>query len=669
MSIRRAILTSALTLTTLTLSAIPAGAHATRELLGTFGAMETPGPGGIAVNLETGNVYVTDKHAQTVDIYGANGGAPTDGVPTQITGVTLESHYRPVGVAVDNSCYEHEPRLIGTACEEYDPSYGDVYVATLASPEPPSPIYGPPSVRKFKLNPGHGYELAGRIYLPLFEKGGEPSQPFGLTVDSHGNLYSVSLFFSPVIEFKKAVEKVVNDGKEEVQEKLEETGLPEASFPNAEIEGKGPQYVAVDDLGDVYASTPEEGGPSEGYNGVVKLKVGASGNELSEEIFTGNIGEGVERAVAVDPVTGTVYVSDGSEVAEYDSAGSLQLMFGSTEPLGGSLGKANNGAVAIAVNQVTDRVYVANGLHDDVDVFGPVVGPPVFEGAQPAVSGITRTSALLAGSVDPESEGATYHFEYVAAGEYEPGATEPYRDGGRTATTALAGGHVSESVERVVLSGLRPGTIYHYRMVAANANATTYGPDETFSTLLATPPVLSTGPAMEVSATSATLTGAVAPQGLPTSYVFEVGLDTSYGGARLYGNAGSSTGEVPVSVALQYLVPGMTYHYRLSATSFDGSTYGQDGTFTTLPVASSIGQPQATALIPSPMVQFPSIVGAITSPVGASKPRRAAAGSGGLAGALRACRRHGVGKRRVSCEVRARRKSRRAGKTNDSRKR
>jgi hypothetical protein len=671
MSIRRAILTSALTLTALAFSAIPAGAHATRELLGTFGSMEVPGSGGIAVDLETGNVYVVNNHAEAVDIYGANGGAPTGGAPAQITGFYVNSgphttSFNPVGVAVDNSCYEHEPRLTGSACEEYDPSYGDVYVGTRSMP---SVAGSPPSIRKFKLNPGHEYELASLIYLPSTspENPVYPHEkaaiPVGVAVDSHGDLYSVSNHLLPVIEFKKVVEKIVNGGKEEVQEKLEEISLPQTSVVVAPEDG--PEYVAADDLGDVYISKQETSGRS---GGVVRLKVGSDGSEISEEIFTGSV-FGATRALAVDPVTGTVYVSDGSEVAEYDFAGSLQLTFGSTEPLGGSFGEVE-GANAIAVNGVTDRVYVANGLHDDIDEFGPVVGPPVFAEAQPAVSGVARTSVLLAGSVDPESEAANYHFEYVAEGEYEPGAAEPYRDGGRTATTALAGGHVSESVERVALSGLRPGTTYHYRMVATNANATADGPDETFSTLPATPPLLSTGPAVQVGQTSATLTGVVDPQGLPTSYVFEVGLDTSYGGARLYGNAGSSTGEVPVSVAVQYLVPGVTYHYRLSATSFDGSTYGQDGTFTTPPVGSSIEQPQASTLIASPAVQFPSVAGAITHPVGASKPRRASSGERGLAGALRACRKHRAGKRRVrSCEVRARKKARRAGKTNDSKKR
>jgi hypothetical protein len=506
-------------------------------------------------------------------------------------------------VAVDNSCYEHEPRLTGKACEEYDPSYGDVYVVNSGIHQR--------GVLKFKLNAAHEYELASVIKLTIGSFG-----PSGITVDSHGNIFvaMVGTYYAPIVEFKKIIGKVVNNGQKEVEEKLEEVGIPQSLERNA-------GYVAVDNSGDVYVSdTYEYGGASEGFHGVARVKLDGSGGVTSEEIFVGRI-EG-RRPVAVDPASGVVYVGDGERIAEYDSAGVLQLTFGSTEALGGSLGKESNGGIAIAVNSVTGRVYVANSGHYDVDVFGAVVAPAVFEAQQPAVSSVSRTSALIAGTVNPESESANYYFEYVNAGEYEPGATDPYVAGGRTAVTALAGGHTPETVERVVLSGLLPGMTYHYRMVVTNADMTTYGPDETFTTVAATPPAVSTGPAGEVSATSATLSGVVGPRGLPTSYVFEVGTDTTYGGAKLFGNAGDSTGEVPVTVSLQYLVPGMTYHYRLVVTSFDGTSYGQDGTFTTPGVPATVIQPTTTPLIESPVVQFPSIAGAITKPVSSAKAKK-----------------------------------------------
>jgi hypothetical protein len=665
MSIRKTLtLATILVLTTLTLAlTVSADAHPTRELITSFGSLETrveqqtiegkplrtfvhTGVTGLAVDLETGNVYVADNNTQTVYVFGPTGGAPLDGVPSQITGVHLNLYFEPSGIAVDNSCYEHQPRLTGKACEEYDPSYGDVYIIDKG--------LGERGIQKFKLGSDGEYEVAGLL------GGADPEREYdsGVAVDSGGNVYLVleaggnsTTAHIPVTEFKKTIEKVLNGGVEEFQENLEEL-----SFPQNIVSQAG--YVAVDDLGDVYVGSREEnGGPSEGYMGVAKLKVDGVGGVLSEEVLTGSHSGAVYRPVAVDPATGTVYVGDGSEIAEYNSAGVLQLTFGSTEPFGGSFGEGQNGETAIAVNSETDRVYVGNPLRGDVDVFGGVVGPPVVEGPQPPVSSVARTSALVGGTANPESSKANYYFEYVAAGEYDPAAADPYSAGGRTAIEALAGGNTPQTVERVVLTGLLAGTTYHYRMVVSNSTGVAYGPDETFTTVSGMPPTVSTGGAGEVTATSATLAGVVGPRGLPTSYVFEVGTDTGYGGARLYGSAGSSTGEVPVTVGLQYLVPGVSYHYRLVATSFDGTSYGQDGSFTTPGVSSSIAQPSSEALIAGPVEVFPSVVGAITEPVGVVKHRKASKGAAGkLVGALGVCRkRDRPGRRRVVCEARARR--------------
>jgi hypothetical protein len=669
MSIPRVItLASTLTFTMLALITTSAGARATRELETSFGSSDFNAveyPSGVAVDLETGNVYVTDVSVQESNtplyVFGPTGGEPAGGVPSEITGVHFagSTDGAPAPVAVDNSCYEHEPRLTGKACEEYDPAYGDVYVMDTNF-EHDTFLNGHYGIDKLRFNAGK-YERIGEIEFSF--------APEAITVDSRGDIWvdqgginRLGEQGAPLRELKKAVEKVVSGGKEEFQERLEEVVISQS------LE-RDPQYVAVDDLGDVYVGNfAEDSGPSEGWNGVAKFKLGATGNVISDEVLAPNV-LGASRPVAVDRSSGSVYVGDGSEVAEYGPAGALQLSFGSTEPLGGSLGKAGEGATAIAVNDETGRVYVVNALHHDVDVFGPVLGPPVFEAEQPAVSSVGRTNAVIAGTVDPESGQANYYFEYVAEEEYGAGGVNPYRNGRRTAVGALAGGHSPETIERVVLSGLRPGTVYHYRMVVSNATATVAGPDETFTTARATPPTVATGAAVEVGATGVTLTGIVGPRGLLTSYVFEVGTDTGYSGAQLFGNAGSGTGEVSVSVGLQYLAPGTTYHFRLVATSFDGTTYGQDVAFTTPAVASAVVQPSSEPLITSPVVQFPSIAGAITSPLGAARPRRAPTNAQKLAAALHACRKQEPGKTRTICEARARTRYKHAAKTNNSKKR
>jgi DNA-binding beta-propeller fold protein YncE len=638
MSIRRTISTLALALAALALNVQLASARPAREFVGSFGQFEEPA--GIAVDLETGDVYVTEPRTETVEIFGAAGGAPAGGVPTQITGLHMQNAVD--GVAVDNSCYEHEPRLVSLACEEYDPSYGDVYVADNHRADPSEPK----GVSLFKLNGGK-YEQVGEIEAG--PAGRSPILSEGVTVDPRGDVYMTGFPVVTAIFEQKALGG----------------GLVE--IPQHDHAFERLSNVAVDRLGDVYASEDIEAAP--GTTGVIKSSVDAAGEVLSEEVFAAPLPTmTTPRPLAVDRATDNVYVGDGDAIAEYDSADELLLEFGSREPAGGSLSgaRAVNG---IAVNSVTGQVYVVNASGGDVDVFGAVLAAPVIPEAQPPASDPQRTSVLLAGTADPEGGGGSYYYQYVPAGEYEPGAADPYTAGVRTATGTLPAGHGDESIERVVLAGLKPGTTYHYRLVVSNATGTSYGPDQSFMTAPATPPTAATGVAVEVGATSATLTGMVGPRGLPTSYAFEVGTDTGYGGAKLFGNAGEGSGEEQVSVTLRFLIPDTTYHYRLLASSFDGTTYGLDASFTTPAVPSPVTQPAGTPLLASPSVVFPSIAGAITGPAGgSSKPRKALTGAQKLAAALRACHRQRPARRRAGCEARVR-KAHPHTKTNDPKKR
>jgi hypothetical protein len=667
MSIRHTLtLTVILTLTLLISVATNANANAneTREFLGAIGKFQNGntavgpiwGVAGLAIDLETGNIYVTDNYTKTVQILGPNGGPPDGGVPAEITGVGLETAEGESSIAVDNSCFEHQPRLTGKACEEYDPSYGDVFVTDEDSHGGEVKL----GVQKFALTSGGSYELIGAIDYP-------ENSVSGVTVDSRGNVYLAPDAYhgeyfvpAPVVEYKKIVEKIEIGGKEEFEEKLEEIDLPQNTAATA-------GYVAVDDKHElVYvASSREYGKESEGDRGVAKLTLDPAGSEISAGILTGSNGRNTYRPVAVDPVTGAVFVGNAYEIAEYNAAGELQNVFGSTEPAGGSLGKKVAGTLAIAVNGETERIYVANQEDGDIDVFGGLVGPPVIEDSQPPASAIAGTSARVVGEANPDSgQGASCYFEYVDAEEYAPGSPEPYAAGGRTAILQLPGGHTAESTPAVELAGLRAGVTYDYRLVAQNASATVYGPDEKFTTLASTPPAVGTGAAVEVGFTSATLTGSVDPQGLPTSYVFEIGTNTGYSGARLFGNAGAGTATVAVSATLQYLVPGTTYHYRLSATSFDGTSYGQDGSFTTGSVPPPFGAPASTALLSVPIGRFPTVTGAIVVAKGKSKghPKSTSgARSVKLARALRLCREQKRGRAQAACE-RAARKGHRASR-------
>ena len=76
----------------------------------------------------------------------------------------------------------------------------------------------------------------------------------------------------------------------------------------------------------------------------------------------------------------------------------------------------------------------------------------------------------------------------------------------------------------------RPGTTYHYRLVATNEFGTTVGGDRTFKTTGHAPPGAVTGAAIRLSSTSATLVGAVFP-GSETTLVLPVGHQHGLRGA------------------------------------------------------------------------------------------------------------------------------------------
>jgi hypothetical protein len=96
-------------------------------------------------------------------------------------------------------------------------------------------------------------------------------------------------------------------------------------------------------------------------------------------------------------------------------------------------------------------------------------------------------------------------------------------------------------------------------------------------------PVATTEPATGISTEGATLNGAVNPQGISTTYHFDYGTTTSYGSSTPEsGSIGNGTNSVAVSRAISGLLPSTTYHFRVVATNLEGTSYGQDRTFSTV---------------------------------------------------------------------------------------
>jgi hypothetical protein len=203
---------------------------------------------------------------------------------------------------------------------------------------------------------------------------------------------------------------------------------------------------------------------------------------------------------------------------------------------------------------------------------------------------VARESATLNGTVDPENLATTYYFEYGRTPAY--GSTTSTPPGDDLGTTTPGDQPVSEPI-----SGLEPGKIYHYRIVAVNANGTSKGADRTFTTVGAVRD-LETLPATDVQRTQAMLHGKLDPDGIETHYYFEWGTSKRYGqssaappGTDL---SDTSPGDQQLSFLATGLKAGTTYHYRLVGVSSFGTTYGNDQTFSTPTAVKALATDPAT---------------------------------------------------------------------------
>jgi hypothetical protein len=196
----------------------------------------------------------------------------------------------------------------------------------------------------------------------------------------------------------------------------------------------------------------------------------------------------------------------------------------------------------------------------------PVTSPSV---STSSATNVGSNQATLNGYLSSmgEASSCTVYFQY--------GTTTSY--GSTTGTQSKSSaGTFSQS-----LTGLSPGTTYHYRAVASNSAGTVYGADTTFTLPSpVTSPSVSTSSATNVGSNQATLNGYLSSMGGASSCTvyFQYGTTTSYGsttGTQAKSSAGT------FSQSLTGLSPGTTYHYRAVASNSAGTVYGADTTFTT----------------------------------------------------------------------------------------
>jgi hypothetical protein len=196
--------------------------------------------------------------------------------------------------------------------------------------------------------------------------------------------------------------------------------------------------------------------------------------------------------------------------------------------------------------------------------------PAVITGG---ATGKTITTAVLHGTVDPHGAATSYVFEW--------GPTSAY---GAASASRSAGHGTGNRPVRAKVEGLIPGTVYHYRLSAANGRGGTSGADRTFRTKGHPPPGAATGAAARVGLRRAILNGTVQPNDQQTVYYFQYGVSEAYGQQTIGATVPAGTAPVPVSAQLEGLAPGTVFHYRIVAAHGPFVAYGADATLVTLPL-------------------------------------------------------------------------------------
>jgi hypothetical protein len=536
---------------------------------------------GVAVDQATGDVYVARGESSEARNTKENLVYKFDSSCTPLA--PLEGFRRPTAVAVDNTCYY--AGLTGSACTSADPPNGDVYVL----------------------------EAGGNQLLSRFDATGKllsqwHAEGFGLTVDqSSGDVYVAENSANLVQEFDRSGTL------------LAEIGATSPNYPTgARTKAFEPLSVAVDRVShEIYVADIA--------NGVVDVFEPPA---ESPEAFTGPFSNLQPTSVTLEGEVNPKH-ADTTSWFEYGpcakptcTASDPYTFKQSTvqSPTGPSPGSADdgNGTANVPVqasitgllpNQPYHYRLIAKSKNGEVagaeQQFATPAIAPTGETLPPAFVGFQ--AAALSGSVNPEHSDTTYRFEY---GQCTGPAACPAS--GYTSVTPAQKSAVYGVVGAFQeIEGLQPSSTYHYRLVAsssAGASIVNGPPEVTFTTEPAPALVVATGAAGGVTQTSAMISGTLDPNGLASSYGFQIGTQAGvYGPEVGVGRVELGIFETrSVTLALQNLQPGTTYHYRLVASNaYNASVYGADQMFTTAGASSPFTQPLTSPLLATPAIVFP----------------------------------------------------------------
>jgi DNA-binding beta-propeller fold protein YncE len=465
-------------------------------------------PAGIAVNEATGVVYVADEGNKRVEWFTFDTGTKQYEYAGEFngSGELLGEHGKKAGyggledeeetgrfsqpgaIAVDNTCYRHGLEAGSSACEELDPSNGDVYVIDRTPRSDANEVV----VDKFAAEGEYVGQITGKTASASPGFAVVEADFRGIGVGRDGEVWLL------------AGNKL---GKSEVYVlELTSATIPFYAGKSVQLTSEGTVHVGgfvVDSQNHFFVSV---------YVGDVGIatdvvEFSEAGLILSERgVSVGNGGpRGIAVAVqgvAVEMPNPAVFGSSDdlylSEVEESE-AGLLENervtrvtpegettrlpleTFGEGE-FGCSTRFLLNCVAGLAVDSATGQVFTGVESSNSVRVYEPEPPAPPVLASESAVD-VTDSGARLLGEVNPRSlpseEATRYWFEYGPCTALGACATSGY--GSRTSVGVLAGGFEVEAFGEAVV-GLSAATVYHYHLVVENADGRAVGGERLLTT-------------------------------------------------------------------------------------------------------------------------------------------------------------------------------------------
>lgn len=506
----------------------PTHAAVTHRFLFSFNGSETPAgtlgsPSDITVDAASGDVYVADSANGVIDEFTATGG-----YICQITGAGESS-------ASPSECDKSHPgapsgNLSGVRSIAVDnsdgPSAGDVYSATSDEID--------------KFSPTGGF--MSRILLSEIES---------ITVDGYGNVWigrngsaedSIGEGYATITEFAPngthLLEFAVSDSRTGIMVVDYGTYIYRLSGHTERSEIEADRVV-----GDVFGSFSRV--ESCEFCGVGLATDQSMDHSYVLDRVRINIGSSQES-------------SRSGHITEFDQEAREVAQFGSTE-----LEVYTSSEGALAINPASGYIYAAfaEGANPSVFVYGPSPGP---RSMLKSPTDIQTRSVTINATVNPNNADTTYQFEWGASRRY--GNDIPIAPAGVGSGTSYV--PVGQTI-----TGLTPGTTYHYRIVAKNTDGTTTGADGTFTTKPI--PVVDEARSVDVTATSADMVVKINPKGNQASYHVEYGASTSYDQSTPEVAIGAGEEDVVGKERLNVLTPNTTYHWRVVVSYPEGGSSAQ----------------------------------------------------------------------------------------------